>query len=304
PVAQAAPPLVARAYQKEADTAGANNEKKPKEHSKSLVEMLDPFNWFVPTPPPPPAESVVIRADGVAPDRPLEPGSVEAQMAGAREFFRRGEYSKAEANFRKIADNTKNPVALVEEARYYQAECLRLEGYYPRAADVYNDLLTKFPSTSYREQATQHMYDIANYWLDDTRTVMRETREQREGKRWWIWPRFMSFEKAKPLLDREGRAIEKLEQVRYHDINGPLADKALFLAGSVKFFNEDYRESDYLFSQIYERHPNSPLAPQAVELAILSKHLSTGGADYDGRKVAEARKLVQAAFDSYPELAG
>src|SRR5262249_33050102 len=85
--------------------------------------------------------------------------------------------------------------------------------------------------------------------------------------------------------------------------NGPLADKALFLCGSVKFFNEDYREADHFFTQIYERHPNSPLAAQAVELAIISKHMSTGGSDYDGRKVAEARQLVHAALDSYPELA-
>jgi len=95
-----------------------------------------------------------------------------------------------------------------------------------------------------------------------------------------------------------------LEQVRLNDINGPLADKALFLCGSVKFFNEDFREADLYFSQIYERHKDSPLAPQAIELAIICKHMGTGGADYDGRKVVEARKLVQAALSSYPELAG
>src|SRR5262249_22989356 len=152
-------------------------------------------------------------------------GSAEAQLAGARELFRRGEYAPAEGLYRRIADNQKNPAAIVEEARYYQAECLRLDGSYPKAADVYNDLLTKFPHTTYREQATQHMFDIANYWLDDTREEMREAREKQEGKRWLVMPRFVSFEKSKPLLDREGRAIEKLEQVRYHDINGPLADK-------------------------------------------------------------------------------
>ena len=61
--------------------------------------------------------------------------------------------------------------------------------------------------------------------------------------------------------------------------------------------------SGFLFSQIHEKHPNSPLAPKAVELAIISKHLSTGGSDYDGRKAAEARKLVDAALRNYPELA-
>jgi outer membrane protein assembly factor BamD (BamD/ComL family) len=227
-------------------------------------------------------------------------------------LFRQGDYKKAEALFKYLADKKKTPMAVAEEARYYQAESLRLqvtEAYFvgqshlAKAADVYADLLNKFPNSAYREQAIRHMYDIANLWLDDTRLEMEQTREKAEGKRWFVPWHFVNFDDKKPLLDEEGRAIEKLEQVRYNDINGPLADQALFLAGSVKFFNQDYKEADNYFSQIHEKHPNSPLAEKAVELAIISKHLSTGGADYDGRKVAEARKLVASAFDNYPELA-
>ena len=87
-----------------------------------------------------------------------------------------------------------------------------------------------------------------------------------------------------------------------NDIGGPLADQALFYAGSVKMYNGDWRDADSYFSQIYEHHPNSPLAPKAVELAIMAKNLSTGGPEYDGRKAAEARKLVDAALRNYPEL--
>ena len=35
----------------------------------------------------------------------------------------------------------------------------------------------------------------------------------------------------------------------------------------------------------------------------MAKNLSTGGSEYDGRKAAEARKLVDAALRNYPELA-
>jgi outer membrane protein assembly factor BamD (BamD/ComL family) len=86
-------------------------------------------------------------------------------------------------------------------------------------------------------------------------------------------------------------------------VTGPLADKALFLAGTVKFYRQDYIDADHYFSQLVEMHQNSPLAPQALELAIISKHMSTGGPDYDGRKAAEARELVHKAQDKYPELA-
>jgi outer membrane protein assembly factor BamD (BamD/ComL family) len=116
-------------------------------------------------------------------------------------------------------------------------------------------------------------------------------------------PAVFHTEKKKPLLDEEGRAMQALQQVHLNDITGPLADKALFLAGGVKFYREDYKEADHYFSQLVEHHPNSPLAAQAIELDIISKSLSTGGAEYDGRKVAEARLLVDTALRNYPELA-
>jgi outer membrane protein assembly factor BamD (BamD/ComL family) len=253
----------------------------------------------------PAQETFTLGADGLVSDKPSAaiPAGVAARLAEARDLYRRDEFDRAHSIFARIADNDKNPPAAVQEAMYYRAECLRKTGHYPKAADVYAALLNKFPNTAYREQCVQQMYTIANYWLDDTRDQMKEAKEQADGKRWFVWPRFLSFEKSKPLLDREGRAIEKLEQVRLHDINGPLADQALFLCGVVKMYNGDYREADHYFSQIHARHPESELAPKAIELAIFSKHMSTGGSDYDGRKTAEARKLVQAALRSYPQLA-
>ena len=264
----------------------------------------DPYGHFKPVAPPPPTETLTLRAEGFVADRPPAPGSAEAEMLGAHDLYRRGDYAAAEKLFNYHAEKSKNSPIVRAEAVFYEAECLRLQGDYPKAADLYTDLLNKYQNNPYREPALQHAFDIANFWLEDTREEMKEAQETREGKRWYVWPRFFSTDQKKPFLDREGRAIEKLEQVRYNDINGPLADKALFLCGSVKFFNEDFRDADFYFSQIYEKHKDSPLAAQAIELAIISKHLSTGGAEYDGKKVVEARKLVQAAFSAYPELAG
>jgi outer membrane protein assembly factor BamD (BamD/ComL family) len=252
---------------------------------------------------PPPADILVLRGEQVEPNQAPVPGSVEAELAGARDLFRQGQYAAAERVFRKIANNTKNPPPVAEEARFYEAECLYWQYYYPKAADTYNKLLQDFPSTGYRQEALQRMFDIANYWLEGTRKQMQQAREKREGKRWFVEQNFFHWDRTKPLLDIEGRAIEKLEQVRFNDITGPLADRALFLMGGVKFFNEDYAEADHHFSQLVEMHPNSPFAAQAIELAIISKHMSTGGADYDGRKVAEARQLVHTALMNYPELA-
>src|SRR5262245_1747143 len=134
-----------------------------------LPKFKDPF---APPTPEPPADSFTLRPEGLVPEKAPKPGSAEAELAGARELFRRGDYAHAEAVFSSIADNTHNSVVLAEEARYYEAECLRLQQRYPRAADVYSDLLNKFPQTAYRDQAVRRLFDIANYWLEETRQEM------------------------------------------------------------------------------------------------------------------------------------
>jgi outer membrane protein assembly factor BamD (BamD/ComL family) len=264
-------------------------------------------SWhLVPTTPPPagPADTLTLRGDKLEADATPAQGTAAADLAGALELYRRGEYPKAEKLFHRIADNTKNTPQVAEEARFYEAECLRQQKRYPKAADVYNKLLTDFPSGVHREQAVRHMFDIAQVWLKDTDEEIQAEKEKKEGKRHFVGPSaWVHFDRTKPFFDEEGRALEKLEQVKYNDMNGPLADKALFLAGSVKFFREDYKEADHFFTQLVEMHPNSPLASRAVELAIISKHMSTGGSDYDGRKVAEARQLVDTALRNYPDLA-
>jgi TolA-binding protein len=228
------------------------------------------------------------------------------QMRGAHELFRQEKYKAAARSFKYVATAKKAPPDLVQEALYYRAECLRLQGYYPSAADVYADLLNKYNHlhTPYREQAVQHLYDIADYWLDETREEMHEKNaEPGKDKKWFAWAsRIFHFERTKPFLDVEGRAIQALENVITSEPTGPLAPHALFLCGSVNLYRQRYSEADLYFTRIYTHHRKTPLAPKAIELAIFCKQMSTGGPLYDGRKVAEARELVQAAF-TYEELA-
>src|SRR6185437_6860437 len=97
-------------------------------------------------------------------------------------------------------------------------------------------------------------------------------KERREGKRWVVWPRFVSTDKRKPLIDREGRAVERLKDVAtYEGKGGVYADKAMYLCGYIAWFNEDFSEADQEFSELNKRFPDSPYAPYAIELAIKAK---------------------------------
>jgi TolA-binding protein len=243
----------------------------------------------------------VFQAPKPPPDLTHVRGAEELNAAHA--VYRGDNFAGAETAFHKVAENTRNSPLIAEEARFYEAECMYRQDKLPKACDTYHKMLVDFPSGAFRDQAVRRMFDIANFWLDDTRTEMAEYREKREGKRYMVMPAMFHTEKKKPFLDEEGRAVQALDQVHLNDVTGPLADKALFLAGGVKFYREDYREADHYFSMLVEQHKDSPLAPQAIELAIISKHMSTGGPEYDGRKVAEARLLVDSALRNYPELA-
>jgi outer membrane protein assembly factor BamD (BamD/ComL family) len=270
---------------------------------RDLAKAWDksPYNPFG-TPPAPPAavESLVLRADYLEGEKNTAHLKGSEELAGAQELYRQGDHAKAEKIFHSIAENTANAPQVAEEARFYEAECLLRQERFPKAADTYNKQLTDFPSGMHRDQAVERMFEIANFWLEDTREEIRLEREQKEGKRWFVWHGpAIHFEPKKPLFDQEGRAVEKLEQVAWTDLNGPRADEALFLLGSIRFYREDYKEADRFFTQLVESLPRSKYSQQAMEYALISKHMSTGGPEYDGRKVAEARKFVDQALRNY-----
>ncbi len=267
-----------------------------------------PANWNVfnrpkPPPPPGPTDSFVLRGDQLERDPHAIDGPLTTELAGARQLYDQAKYAEARPIFAGIANNTKAPAQIAEEACYYEADCLRLLGEYPNAGDTYIKLLNAFPSTRFGNLARRHLYDIANYWLDSTRVEMTKFKSDDIQRVLYQVGNFMHFEKTKPLTDMEGHALRYLEQVHITDPGGPLGDKAYFLVGSVRFYREDWTAADHYFYEIVKNYPRSEHAEEALELSIICKQMATGGSEYDGRKVAEARELINLAQASFPKLA-
>lgn len=223
------------------------------------------------------------------------------KLARAEQLFANKDYSAAQDAFKELADNTANHAALAERARFMQAECRRMRGHYPEAVDVYHKLLMDFPTGAHRREACAQMFAISDYWLDDFREELKR-RQGEKGVLHWRprWPN--PFDRTKPGLDQEGRALEALERVHTQDPIGPTADQALFWCGYVNFIRGNFNEADHFFSQLVEIHKDSTLRPQALAYAIQAKNNATGGAVYDGRKCAEALHLVHVAEATVPEL--
>jgi outer membrane protein assembly factor BamD (BamD/ComL family) len=226
-----------------------------------------------------------------------------AKLAEAEQLFTAGKYVAARDIYKELADNTGNNAVLAERARFMQAESRRMRGEYPQAVDTYHRQLMDFPTGAHRQEACARIFEIADYWLDDFRDELAARAAKGEtGVLHWhpAWPN--PYDKTKPFAVQEDRALEALEHVHTHDINGPAADHALFWCGYVNFIRGNFDEADHFFSQLVELHKDSKLRPQAMAYAIQAKNNATGGAIYDGRKCAEALHLVHVAEGTVPEL--
>ncbi len=272
-----------------------------------------------PEPPPAPADSLVMREGGLEADRIVDP-KAQAELDSGKRLFQQKEYAKAELIFHNlihkessfftfsghdsfVTQSKKIPLPIADDSLYYEAACQFYQSNYRAAEATLRLYIKEFRTGAHADQANRLLFQIANYWLDDTRGMMQAYEEKREGKRYWVVPAsYVHWGDDKPFMDIEGHAIACLEDVRLNDIGGPIGEKALFYIATIKFFHEDYKDADYYYSQLYEHYPNSTLAPKAVKQAIICKQLSTGGSCYDCRAVEESRKLIDVAVRAYPDL--
>jgi tetratricopeptide (TPR) repeat protein len=228
------------------------------------------------------------------------PEALATKMDEARDLFRRGKYEEAAKLFHQFENELHYPVAVSQECFYSEAECYRLLKEYPRAADLYAELLKRFSETLYREQVLQHLYDIANYWLDDTRAEMKQAKEtEAEGKRQLVSIRVPQRDRSKPTFGQERKALALLGLVRAADLNGPLADRCLFTQGGVKYFRREFGGAGHCFEDLVDHYPHSPLAYPALKYAVLAKAQARGALD----RPQEVRKLVERARRDYPAQA-
>jgi outer membrane protein assembly factor BamD (BamD/ComL family) len=269
----------------------------------NLVEVFD-WNVKPNVVLPPPPQATVYRAGHWDQESALEPGTLAGDCASAKVLFQRGDIDDACKVFHwlaKRAEKEKN-LEVLEDALFYEAECYYAKKRYPKARDTYAKLLQVLPTSRYRGEAVQRQFEIAEYWLEDTREEMKQWQEVKEGKRWWVVPNLFNFSSDKPVFDAENHTLKAFEVIYTQDPGGTAAPHALYRAGGINFFRERYNDADTFYSLLVEQYPKSPLAPAALELAIQSKIQQVGGSPYDSRKLTEARQLVDTALRSYPEL--
>lgn len=220
----------------------------------------------------------------------------------AKQLYQSKEYAKAERMFNLIAKAKKLPVDVQEDAVFYRGECQRLQANYREAEGSLKLYIKSYPYGRHTKMANERLFDIADYWLNPTRERMKRAEDEREGRSagFAMPASWFHFSRDMPFNDVEGHAIGILEEVRLNDIKGRLAERSLFYIATIKFFNADYKEADFYYSQIVEHYPQSDLCATSMKQSIICKQIVNGGTAYDTRLVEKCRSYLEEFSRAYP----
>jgi outer membrane protein assembly factor BamD (BamD/ComL family) len=241
-------------------------------------------------------ETLVLQAgEWEKPDAPA-PGTPAGDLHIAESLYRAEDYARAAKAFEEVADKHKDVPAVHERALFMRAESQYQLGLYARARDSYQEFTKTYPGSKHVSAAMQRLFAIADSWLEDARYDVRR------GAPCAFPGRFFNVQPGrKPIFDIDGHAVEALEYVRDHDPNGPLADDALMMSAGYHFSTGDYRTAEQLSQRLLESYPRSEHQARAHLLAAESKLQSYKGPAYEGRKLEEAGRTLQAALTQFPD---
>lgn len=283
------PPPLSRAT----PTVATDEPQRRPKRNKILRSRWWPGNWFGGVEEESPYEQLVRDEQGNwrRQTNPAEVAETNPDFQAAQELFRAEKYSEASKAFKRLTRNYKD-MPLEEDALYMYAESLFKADHLPKAQDTYLKLMTKYPTTRYMPQAIQRTYDIAYYWLEDAQ--LRAQGKEAKHNSFTSYVNF--FDKSRPLLDTNGRAIEAIESIQNHDPFGPLSDDAAMMAGGYKFNAGSYLQAAGYYEQLVNDQPKSEHASRAYLLGSQAYLRAYRGPEYDGMDLESAHKLTKAAL--------
>ncbi len=196
-------------------------------------------------------------------------------------------YKKSAKLFRKAGEAAPGS-ALEQDALFMQAESLFFADRLPEAADTYQKLQKQYPRSRHNDRVAARLFSISRYWIDTVKS---------SGGSWFK----MNLTDAKrPRLDVKGHAIRVLDQIRYDDPTGRLADDATMAAAAEFIRQEKYEKADEFLTDLRETFTDSDHLFLAHLLGIRCKLEIYAGPKYSGLVLEEAEKLVNQTRQRFP----
>jgi TolA-binding protein len=238
------------------------------------------------------------------------------EFQAAEKLYEEQKYAEArEAMHKIIKKYKKKKEPIINDALFYQAECDFQLGNYPAAQDGYAELLKVDGNTKYFDRCVNRLFAIGRFWLDAPKPVSEielasfedeqgaeKLKDMPEATIPYTFPLKPNFtDKARPMFDTAGRGIQALKAVYTNDPTGKLADEAVMILATYYLRKKDYREADINFKTIRDQYPKSKHQQAAYILGAHSSLKSYQGARYDGKQLAEAKKLATQAIHLFPD---
>ena len=124
--------------------------------------------------------------------------------------------------------------ALEQDALFMQAESLFFAEDYRSATEIYQTLQKNFPRNRHIDRVAARLFSISDYWIN--RVVSEKD----------SWMNFNFTDDKRPVYDMDGHAIRVLDQIRFDDPTGRLADDATMRAAS-----EYLRQQKYVYQTLF-----------------------------------------------------
>ncbi|MFK8112919.1 MAG: tol-pal system YbgF family protein [Rubripirellula sp.] len=197
-------------------------------------------------------------------------------------------FEKAARKFQSASESAPK-TALEQDSMYMQAESLFFADRLMEASDVYENLQKKFPRSRHVDRVASRLFSISRYWVNIAKA---------EKGSWW---RLNLTDPKRPRMDVDGHAIRLLDQIRYDDPTGKLADDATMAAAAEYIRQQKFEDADEFLTDLRETFSDSEHLFLAHLLGIRCKLEVYQGPRYSGLVLEEAKKLVKQTRQRFPD---
>lgn len=179
--------------------------------------------------------------------------------------------------------------ALEQDALFMRGESYFFADRLNQATEAYQLLQTNHPRNRHSDRATARLFAISRYWIDSAKV---------DDEKWFPinWT-----DSSRPRTDADGHAIRVLDQLRYDDPTGRLADDATMAAAAEFIRQKKYEDADEFLTDLRETFPDSDHLFLAHMLGIQCKLEIYRGPKYSGLILEEADEVIQQVRRKFPD---
>lgn len=179
-------------------------------------------------------------------------------------------------------------MALEQDALFMQGESFFFANDLIQSRDAFQQLQKEYPRNRHTDRAAARLFSISQYWLDYA---------QAAGDGWY---KTNLFDKSRPLSNLDANAIRVLDQIRYDDPTGKLADDATMAAAVQHIRNGNFQSADEFLTDLRTTFTDSEHQFLAHMLGIRCKLSLYSGPKYGDLLLQEADELVQQTRKRFP----